>query len=139
MHLEILPPEPAEGHPDQLVADLEQGLREVLRLVEEAVEDWAEDAAPGPSETIALLGRPAPGRRAAPRRQLGRASCWTGSIDNHFTFLGYREYALLPADDRPACRRGTSRCPPPGSASCAPTTTLPAPSTPCRPRERPQT
>ena len=39
MHLEILPPQ-RPGHPDQLIADLEQGLLEVLRLVEEAVEDW---------------------------------------------------------------------------------------------------
>ena len=39
MHLEILPPARPD-HADTLVADLERGLLEVLRLVEEAVEDW---------------------------------------------------------------------------------------------------
>ena len=41
MHLEILPPSRPRATPTQLAADLEQGLLEVLRLVEEAVEDWA--------------------------------------------------------------------------------------------------
>ena len=39
MHLEILPPARPDGR-DSLVSDLEHGLLEVLRLVEEAVQDW---------------------------------------------------------------------------------------------------
>ena len=39
MHLEILPPARPDGR-ESLVSDLEHGLLEVLRLVEEAVQDW---------------------------------------------------------------------------------------------------
>ena len=91
MHLEILPP----ARPDASAprsADLEQGLLEVLRLVEETVEDWQKMITRS-EETISLLGDPAgiAGRReeaALARELLG----WLNA--NHFTFLGYREYAL---------------------------------------------
>ena len=65
MHLEILPPS-GQGHPDQLTAALEQGLREVLRLVEEAVEDWAKMQHRA-QETVALLGTATCPPTAAPR------------------------------------------------------------------------
>jgi glutamate dehydrogenase len=92
MHLEILPPARPDT-PAPLVADLEQGLLEVLRLVEEAVEDWQKMITRS-EETIALLGDPARtgGRReeaALARELLG----WQNA--NHFTFLGYREYSLV--------------------------------------------
>ena len=62
---------------------------------------------------------------AARRARSSRARrCWSWLADDHFTFLGYREYRL--ADDgrrRGRCCR--ARSPAPGSASCAPTRTCP--------------
>ena len=96
MHLEILPPARPDA-PVPAAADLEQGLLEVLRLVEEAVEDWQKMITRS-EETIALLGDPArtAGRRdeAAGAREL---LAWLNA--NHFTFLGYREYRLVDAAD----------------------------------------
>ena len=91
MHLEILPPARPNGAAP-LAADLEQGLLEVLRLVEEAVEDWQKMITRS-EETVALLADPAQtaGRvhEAAQAREL---LSWLNA--NHFTFLGYREYTL---------------------------------------------
>ena len=95
MHLEILPPaRPDSG--DSLVSELEQGLREVLGLVEEAVQDWSEMTARA-EETIELLSRQRGGsdesvvdgrhEEAALASELLR---WFA--DNHFTYLGFREY-----------------------------------------------
>ena len=53
MHLEILPPARRDGR-DSLVSDLEHGLLEVLRLVEEAVQDWQKMITRS-EETIELL------------------------------------------------------------------------------------
>ncbi len=91
MHLEILPPE-RPTTPELLVPDLEQGLLEVLRLVEEAVEDWQKMITRS-EETIELLKDPA----AIDGRQEDAAlACelisWLNA--NHFTFLGYREYKI---------------------------------------------
>ena len=93
MHLEILPPaRPAERR-TPWSPDLEQGLLEVLRLVEEAVEDWQKMITRA-EETIELLGRVAAARR--PSRGGGLARELLGWLNaNHFTFLGYREYALV--------------------------------------------
>ena len=60
MHLEILPPARPDGS-DSLVADLEQGLLEVLRLVEEAVEDWQRMITRA-EETVARSDPADPGR-----------------------------------------------------------------------------
>ena len=92
MHLEILPPSRPDA-PSPVAADLEQGLLEVLRLVEEAVADWQKMITRS-EETITQLGDPThtAGRRdeaALARELLG----WLNA--NHFTFLGYREYALV--------------------------------------------
>ena len=69
MHLEILPPARPES-PDALVPDLEHGLLEVLRLVEEAVEDWQKMITRS-EETIAAAQGPdahrRPARRGGPR------------------------------------------------------------------------
>ena len=96
MHLEILPPAQPDA-PTPLAADLERGLLEVLRLVEETVEDWQRMITRS-EETIALLGDPAriAGRReeAALAREL---LSWLNA--NHFTFLGYREYRLVDDGD----------------------------------------
>ena len=102
MHLEILPPS-GQGHPDQLTAALEQGLREVLRLVEEAVEDWARMQHRA-QETVAMLRDEAlPADRRTEADTAAELLDWLAR--NHFTFLGYREYRYQPADaagDTPA-------------------------------------
>src|SRR5215203_6568199 len=53
MHLEIIPPSRPD-HPDTLLTDLEHGLLEVLRLVEEVVQDWSRMRTRS-AETIAML------------------------------------------------------------------------------------
>ncbi len=92
MHLEILPPSRPE-HPKNLHSDLEHGLLEVLRLVEEVVQDWTKMRTRS-METVALLAdsRVAGGRadEAALAVELLE---WLN--DNHFTFLGYRQYRLI--------------------------------------------
>ena len=83
----------------RLAADLEQGLLEVLRLVEEAVEDWQKMITRS-EETIALLSDPV--RTAGRRDEAALARELLGWLNaNHFTFLGYREYTLVSdaADD----------------------------------------
>jgi glutamate dehydrogenase len=94
MHLEILPPARPDA-PAPAAADLEQGLLEVLRLVEEAVEDWQKMITRS-EETIALLSDPA---RIGSRREDAAGArellAWLNA--NHFTFLGYREYRLVDA------------------------------------------
>ncbi len=102
MHLEILPPS-GQGRTEELVANLEQGLREVLRLVEEAVEDWAKMQHRA-QETITILTDPElPADRRTEADTAAELLGWLAQ--NHFTFLGYREYRYEPADptaDRPA-------------------------------------
>ena len=83
--------QPARTVRDSLASDLEQGLLEVLRLVEEAVEDWQKMITRS-EETIELLRDPA--RSAAAAGSEADLACellgWLNA--NHFTFLGYREY-----------------------------------------------
>ena len=98
MHLEILPPARPDNA-DTLVADLERGLLEVLRLVEEAVEDWqrmitrAEEAVVGLTDPVQIAGR---AEEAALAREL---LSWLNA--NHFTYLGYREYTLVQGPSGP--------------------------------------
>ena len=102
MHLEILPPS-GQGHPDQLTAALEQGLREVLRLVEEAVEDWAKMQQRA-QEAIALLSDgDLPADRRTEADTAAELMAWLAQ--NHFTFLGYREYRYQPGDPESRCSR----------------------------------
>ncbi|HET7476496.1 MAG TPA: NAD-glutamate dehydrogenase [Dermatophilaceae bacterium] len=96
MHLEILRPNRPD-EPAALAAALEDGLLEVLRLVEEAVEDWAKMRTRA-EETLGYLD----GLREADSRSTEVASArellgWLS--DNHFTFLGYREYSLVGGRD----------------------------------------
>ncbi|MDN5771097.1 MAG: NAD-glutamate dehydrogenase, partial [Microlunatus sp.] len=98
MHLEILPPS-GQGHPEQLTSALEQGLREVLRLVEEAVEDWDKMQVRA-QETIDLLTDPQLPADRLDEAEIAR-ELMTWLADHHFTFLGYREYRVeSPADAR---------------------------------------
>jgi glutamate dehydrogenase len=92
MHLEILPPAHPDGR-DSLVPDLEHGLLEVLRLVEEAVEDWQKMITRS-EDTIATLKDPTVVNGRTEQAGLARELLsWLNA--NHFTFLGYREYDVL--------------------------------------------
>ncbi|HKN45299.1 MAG TPA: NAD-glutamate dehydrogenase, partial [Propionibacteriaceae bacterium] len=92
MHLEILPPARTDGR-EALVPELEQGLREVLRLVEEAVEDWQKMITRS-EDTIEMLKDPEfIGDRAEQADLACELLSWLDA--NHFTFLGYREYDVL--------------------------------------------
>ena len=92
MHLEILPPSRPDRR-DLLVSDLEHGLLEVLRLVEDAVQDWQKMITRS-EETIEMLKDP---EFIAGRAEQAALACellsWLNA--NHFTFLGYREYDVL--------------------------------------------
>ena len=92
MHLEILPPARPDGR-HSVVSDLEHGLLEVLRLVEEAVQDWQKMITRS-EETIELLRDPAiTGGRAEQADLACELLSWLNA--NHFTFLGYREYDVV--------------------------------------------
>ncbi|MCW2804293.1 MAG: glutamate dehydrogenase [Propionibacteriaceae bacterium] len=99
MHLEILPPDRPEK-PESMASDLEDGLVEVLRLVEEAVEDWARMKVRA-EETVSYLDHLATspaieGRHGTDEVASAREIvAWLN--DNHFSFLGYREYELTDA------------------------------------------
>ena len=125
MHLEILPPPRPDGR-DSLVPNLQQGLLEVLRLVEEAVEDWQKMITRS-EETIELLRNPA--FIGGHENQADRACellSWLNT--NHFTFLGYREYDVLSDQSdfrfkiRPSTGLGILRADqdPPGTFHAAP-------------------
>jgi glutamate dehydrogenase len=92
MHLEILPPARPDGR-DSLVSDLESGLLEVLRLVEEAVQDWQKMITRS-EDTIELLrDRTVIGDRVEQADLACELLSWLNA--NHFTFLGYREYDVV--------------------------------------------
>jgi glutamate dehydrogenase len=92
MHLEILPPARPDGG-DSLVSDLENGLLEVLRLVEEAVQDWQKMITRS-EDTIELLrDRTVIGGRVEQADLACELLGWLNA--NHFTFLGYREYDVV--------------------------------------------
>ena len=91
MHIEI-DRQTAAGSLEQLGT----GLRRVLSDVREVVEDWAKmtDAALRTADEIAANPPPVPDAEASEAWELLR---WLA--DDHFTFLGYREYDLLRQDD----------------------------------------
>ncbi len=92
MHLEILPPARPDRR-DSLVSDLENGLLEVLRLVEEAVQDWQKMITRS-EDTIELLrDRAVIGGRVKQADLACELLSWLNA--NHFTFLGYREYDVV--------------------------------------------
>jgi glutamate dehydrogenase len=98
MHLEILPPGRTTVD-ENLVPALEQGLVEVLRLVEDAVQDWSKMITRA-DETVEMLERlqldPDRHDEAVQATEFLR---WL--IDHHFTFLGYREYRLAGGAEEP--------------------------------------
>ena len=97
MHLEALPPVTPEGpSAEELSTTLESGLRDVLRLAEEAVTDWAKMRTRA-HETIGLLNDPSLNGGHAEESTRARGLLeWL--LEHHFTFLGYREYSLVEHD-----------------------------------------
>ena len=90
MHFEI----DRVSEPSRL-RDLERELTEVLRDVRDAVEDWAKmrEAAQRIADELHEQPPPLPPEEVADAWELLR---WL--IDEHFTFLGYREYELQEHD-----------------------------------------
>jgi len=85
MHLEI------DRVADEAVADLEATLQKVLTDVREAVEDWERMHAQAERIIEELRADPPP----LPEEEVDQARDLLGwLVDNHFTFLGYREYRL---------------------------------------------
>ena len=82
MHLELLPP--ADPRPDAETR-LADGLRRVLRDVSDSVADWEKMRAMA-ADAAAVSGDP----------QVRELLDWL--LDDHFTFLGYREYVLRDRD-----------------------------------------
>lgn len=73
-------------------ADVAEGLRRVLGNVREAVEDWPKMKATCSQVAQDLVDSPPAGIPADEVAQAHGLLEWLA--DNHFTFLGYREYAL---------------------------------------------
>ncbi len=95
MHLEILPPSRIESR-ETLIPELEHGLLEVLRLVEEAVEDWQKMITRS-EDTVEMLKDPEfIGVNADQAALACELLSWLNT--NHFTFLGYREYEVITQD-----------------------------------------
>ncbi|HET6627774.1 MAG TPA: NAD-glutamate dehydrogenase [Nocardioidaceae bacterium] len=96
MHIEV----DRETEPEQL-AGIEQALTKVLRDVREAVEDWEKMHSRALEIVEDLERNPPP--LAAEEIVEGRALLsWLA--DDHFTFLGYREYKLETVDGDDALR-----------------------------------
>ncbi len=78
------------------MAELERGLADVLRDVRETVEDWTkmQERARAVVDDLREADAPVPEDEVAEVREL---LSWLA--DDHFTFLGYREYVLGDADD----------------------------------------
>jgi glutamate dehydrogenase len=95
MHLEI--DRDSDAAEREAIAD---GLRSVLANVREAVEDWPKMRAACSRIAEELVQDPPPGIPAVEVDQAHQLLEWLA--DNHFTFLGYREYALhrAPEADR---------------------------------------
>jgi len=98
MHLEILPPTPTPDRsdvaPPPSTRNLEQGLLEVLRLVEEAVQDWTKMVERATETLEALQDRRVLNGHADEAPAAVELLHWL--VDHHFTFLGYREYEVSP-------------------------------------------
>jgi glutamate dehydrogenase len=77
--------------------DVAQGLRSVLGNVRESVEDWPKMKATCSQLAQDLVDAPPAGISAEEVEQARGLLEWLA--DNHFTFLGYREYALHRGDD----------------------------------------
>jgi len=90
MHLEV-----DRMSDPEAMHDLERSLLSVLRDVRDAVEDWAKmrEAASSIADDLKDVPPPLPSAEVADAWDLLR---WL--VDEHFTFLGYREYTLETRD-----------------------------------------
>jgi len=84
-------------------ARLEQGLTEVLRDVRAAVQDWEAMQAQARAIVDQLRAEPPP-LDDIEVSEVAELLSWLA--DEHFTFLGYREYVLEAGDDRAADNDG---------------------------------
>src|SRR4051812_20010283 len=101
MHIEI--DRIRDGHDDDLASGLEEALQRVLRDVRESVEDW--DKMHAKIRTIvAELESDPPPLPPAEVRQGRELLEWLAQ--DHFTFLGYREYRLERQGDDELLRAG---------------------------------
>jgi glutamate dehydrogenase len=91
IHLEV----DRQAEPGQLAA-LEQALRAALSDVKAAVDDWPAMAAAADKARQDLQNQP-PGAMTADLAEVDAFLQWL--VDDHFTFLGYRCYALTRQDD----------------------------------------
>jgi glutamate dehydrogenase len=96
MHVEI----DRETDRDEL-ASIEADLVSVLRDVREAVEDWHKMRAKA-EEIIAQLAEDPPPLDEEEITETAELLTWLA--DDHFTFLGYREYSLVTIDGEDALR-----------------------------------
>jgi glutamate dehydrogenase len=92
MHFEVeRTSEPAVLH------DIEQGIRDVLRDVRSTVEDWPAMRDQALKLAFELEERPPAGVDADKAKDAGALLRWLAQ--DHFTFMGYREYTLTGPDD----------------------------------------
>ncbi|PKH37185.1 glutamate dehydrogenase [Nocardioides alpinus] len=92
MHVEIDRTDDAEA------AEITEGVQRVLRDVRESVEDWAKMHAQVLAVVAGLTDDPPP----LPADELDEGRDFlTWLADDHFTFLGYREYQLEADEDAP--------------------------------------
>ncbi|GGL66492.1 NAD-glutamate dehydrogenase [Microlunatus endophyticus] len=89
MHVEVAPTDAVEPG-ETADAELEAGLREVLRNVGEAVADWDKMRLMAASAFTQL--RPAPGTRPEEVDTARVLLDWL--VEDNFTFLGYREFSV---------------------------------------------
>jgi glutamate dehydrogenase len=91
MHIEV----DRESDSNQ-VAEMETGLNRVLRDVREAVEDWSKMRDTALRVVEDLHANPPPKIDSAEVEEAAALLNWL--VDDHFTFLGYREYSLQEVD-----------------------------------------
>ena len=94
MHLEVTPP-PQDEQSSDCAGDLADGLREVVRNVQDAVADW-DTMRERAIEIVATLEQDPPPVDPAEVSDATELLRWLS--DNHFTFLGYRRYDLSDRD-----------------------------------------
>ena len=92
MHVEIDRVDDAEA------PEITQGVQRVLRDVRESVEDWTKMHA----QVLAVVGQLAEDPPPLPEDEIAQGRDFLAWLaDDHFTFLGYREYRLEAAEDAP--------------------------------------
>jgi glutamate dehydrogenase len=82
----------------EALAAIETGLRRVLSDVREAVEDWQKMRGAALRLADSLPGEPLPAE-VTPQETEEATELLRWLANDHFTFLGYREYELLREDD----------------------------------------